>query len=135
VFSAEAILALRRLGLEEGQVQDLAKGKPIAFNLAGAAEGTICVACLPTDDRLQIGIYTIKNVGGGLPDFMTFDARSRSAAIALGVKEVETMGIEVTHLEMRAVLERGGFTPTTFDVPDELGGGTFDALSRVDRIE
>ena len=80
-------------------------------------------------------IYTIMNVGGGLADFMSFDSQARATAKALGVKEVELLGIEVNNPKLRAVLQRGGFTPTTLEVPDELGGGTFEALSRVELVE
>ena len=65
---------------------------------------------------------------------MTFEAQAQAAGKALGAKELEILGIEITNPKLQAVLERGGFTPTTMPVPDELGGGTFDAISRVEPL-
>jgi hypothetical protein len=105
-LTEEARTALRRLGLEETQLW-----------------------------ALRVGIYTIRNVGGGLRDFLTFESRAQAAAAAVGAKELELMGVEITHAKLRAVLERGGFVPTTMPVPEELGGGTFnDVISRVEPV-
>jgi hypothetical protein len=65
---------------------------------------------------------------------MTFEAKARAAAKAIGAKELQLMGIEVTNDRLRVVLERGGFVPATLPVPEELGGGTFEALSRVEIV-
>lgn len=131
----ELASALQRLGLHEAQTESLIQGESVAFALAGAAEGTIGVARLLAGPRLQVGIYTLTNVGRGLGDFLTFEARARAAANALGAGELELMGIEVTNARLRAVLERGGFTPATMPVPEELGGGTFAVLSRVELLK
>lgn len=119
----------------ESHLQSLAAGRPVAFTLSGAAEGTVTVAQLTAEGRLRVGIYTIKNVGGGLVDFMTFEARAQAAARAVGAKELELLGIEVTNPKLQAVLERGGFTPTTMPVPEEFGGGIFNAISRVEPLK
>jgi hypothetical protein len=134
-LSDEAKAALGRLGVGEAQLPGLAVGKPVAFVLAGAAEGTIAVAQVTAEGRLRVGIYTIKNVGGGLGDFMVFQAKAQAAARALGAKELELLGIEVTNPRLRAVLERGGFGPTTMPVPEELGGGTLNAVSRIEPVK
>lgn len=133
-MSDEVRVALGRIGMGEWQVEGLAAGKSVAFTLSGAAEGTVAVAQLTAWGRLRIGIYTMKNVGGGLLDFMTFEAAVQAAARALNAKELELLGIEVTNPKLQAVLERGGFTPTTLPVPDELGGGTFNAISRIEPL-
>jgi hypothetical protein len=51
------------------------------------------------------------------------------------LREIELMGIEMTNSGLEAALVRGGFTPTTMPVPEELGGGTFNAISRVEPME
>ncbi len=45
------------------------------------------------------------------------------------------MGLELTNSGLEATLLLGGFTPTTMPVPEELGGGTFNAVSRVEPME
>lgn len=65
---------------------------------------------------------------------MTFETGAQAAGRALGARELEILGIEITNPQLRAALERGGFTPTKMPVPDELGGGTFDAISRVEPL-
>jgi len=137
-FSAEARLALGRLGMGQSHLRRFAAGESVAFMLSGAAPGTITVAQLTAEGRLRVGIYTIKNEGdglGGLGDFMTFEARAQDAAKALGVKELELLGIEITNPKLQATLERGGFNPTTIAVPEELGGGSFNAISRVEPVD
>lgn len=134
MFSAQACATLQNLGLEDAQIQGFATGSSVAFNLAGTVDGTVAVARLLPTGRLQVGIYTIRNVGGGLADFATFEARALAAARALGASEIEFMGIEVANSQLRAVLERGGFTPTTLPAPEELGGGTLDAISRIEPV-
>ncbi len=136
VLSEEARIALGLLGIGEGQLQSLAEGKPIAFNLSGAAESTVTVAQFTPEGKLRVGIYTIKNEGGGLNDFLAFESRAQAAARAIGATELELMGVEITNLKLRAALERGGFTKTTLPVPEELGGGTFtDVISRVEPVK
>jgi hypothetical protein len=134
-WTAEAKIALGRLGMGESHLLDLAVGEPVAFILSGAAEGTIAVAQFTAEGRLRVGIYTIKNVGGGLDDFMMFEARAQAAASALGAKELELIAIEITNPQLRSVLERGGFAPTTMPVPVELGGGIFNAISRIEPVQ
>jgi hypothetical protein len=119
----------------ESQLLDFAAGKAVSFFLPGVAEGTITVAQLTAEGGLRVGIYTINNVGGGLVDFMVFEARAHAAAKALGAKELELLGIEITNPKVQAALERGGFAPTTIPVPEELGGGTFNAISRIEPVK
>jgi hypothetical protein len=136
VFSGEARIALERLGIGEAQLRSLSEGSPVAFNLSGASESTVTVAQFTPEGRLRVGIYTIKNEGGGLGDFLTFELRAQVAAKAIGATELELMGIEGTNPKLRAVLELGGFTKTTMPVPEELGGGTFtDVISRVESVQ
>jgi hypothetical protein len=45
------------------------------------------------------------------------------------------MGEEINNPQLRAVLERGGFNPTTLPAPEELGGGTLNAISRVEPVK
>lgn len=71
----------------------------------------------------------------GSVDFMTFEARAQAAARAIGATEVELMGLEMTNDKLRVALEQGGFHATTLPVPEELGGGTFQALSRVEPVK
>ena len=53
----EAQAALGRLGMGELQLQALAAGKSVAFQLSDAAEGTVAVAQLTAEGRLRVGIY------------------------------------------------------------------------------
>jgi len=130
-LTEEARAGFQRLGFTGAQLRALVEGRPTAFILAGAAEGTTCIAHLLPNGRLRIGIYTMRNVGGGLLDFLTFETAAQVAAREIGATEVELLGVEITNDRLRASLERGGFTPTTIPVPEELGGGTADAISRV----
>ena len=108
----------------------------MAFTLPGAADGTVGVAQLTPLGRLRVGLYTIKNEGGGLADFMTFEAKAQAAARALGAKELEILGIAINNPKLRSVLEGGGFTKTTLEVPEELGGGTTnDVISRIEPVK
>ena len=53
----------------------------------------------------------------------------------MGATEVEILGLEITNEKLADVLRRGGFSETTMPAPDEIGGGTFDGLSRVQRVD
>jgi hypothetical protein len=64
-FSEEGRTALERLGIGEAQLQALSEGKPVAFNLLGAAESTVTIAQFTSEGRLRVGIYTIKHEGAG----------------------------------------------------------------------
>ena len=75
-YSKEAKAALGRLGMGDDHLPDLAKGNPVAFGVSGAAAGTIAVAQLTPQGRLRVGIYIIKNVGGGLADLLTFESNA-----------------------------------------------------------
>jgi hypothetical protein len=137
-FSAEARLALGRLGMGESQLRSFAAGEPVAFNLPGATPGIITVAQLTAERRLRVGICTIKKEGdvlGAVAAFMAFEARAQDAAKALGVKELELLGIALNNPKLQAALERGGFTPTTIAAPEELGGGIVNAISRVEPVD
>ncbi len=72
---------------------------------------------------------------GAVAAFMTFEARAQDAAKALGVKELELLGIALNNPKLQAALERGGFTPTTIAAPEELGGGIVNAISRVEPVD
>jgi hypothetical protein len=63
-----------------------------------------------------------------------FDRKAPTAARALGAREIEIMGIEVANPWLRDILIRGGFAPTTGSVSEELGGGIFNAISRVEPV-
>ena len=135
-MSGEARAALFRLGVGEHQLKAVAASKPVAFYLSDAAEGTTAVLLLTAEGRLRVGIYTVQNKeGSGLQDFLIFDIRARAVAKAMAVREIELMGIEMTNSRLEAALVLGGFTPTTMPVPEELGGGTFNAISRVEPME
>lgn len=130
-----AQIAFHRLGLTLEDLQSLIDGKSVAFTFPNAAEGITGIARILSSNRLQIGIYIINNPGGGLIDFLAFDARARAAARAIGAAELELIGVEITNPGLRAVLERSGFMPTVVDVPEELGGGTANALARIDPVD
>src|SRR5262249_43518191 len=131
-LSDDARVALHRLGVAESQLEDFVEHKSVAFDLPGGTPGIVTLAQLTPEGRLRVGIYTIKNTDGALGDFMAFQARAEAAARALGAKELEVLGIELTNPKLEAVLKRGGFTPTTMPAPEDLGGGTFNAISRID---
>lgn len=134
-LTEEARTALVQLGVVPLQFESIVQGKPIAFLLASAAEGTTVILELSAEERLRIGIFTIKNELDGLRDILLFDIRAQCVARALGVKEIEIMGIEINNPQLEAALIHGGYTRTTGLVPEELGGGTFEALSRVEPVQ
>jgi hypothetical protein len=134
-LTEEARVAFLKLGLSENQLPDLMAAKPVAFYLSGASKGLVAVVQI-AGRRLRSGIYTIDNKGGGLRDFATFETNSRVAAFSLKMLELELMGIDVYNPLLRAALVNGGFTPTTLEVPEDLGSGFFtDVISRVEELE
>jgi hypothetical protein len=85
----DARTALQRLGLAEKDIQALGEGKPVGFALSGAPDGTISIAHFPSPDRLQVGIYTIENMGGGLSDnFKKYELMRDSGSTAEQVYQV-----------------------------------------------
>ena len=81
---------------------------------------------------LRSGIISIKNLSGtGLQDFIRFRAQSLSVAKAFGASEAQIFGGAFINQELEASLLRVGFRPSTGVVPDALGGGTMEILSRV----
>jgi hypothetical protein len=134
MLTSQAKTALRRFGLSRSQFPDFEAGKPVAFYLRKADPGTIVVIQMKQEARLRAGVYTIRDPGGGLADFLIFEANARRSARALGAEELEILAIEVTNKTLKAVLEGGGFLPTTMEAPEALGDGTFDAISRIEPV-
>lgn len=98
------------------------------------ASAKLCL--LNADRKYAYGseLYIIKNEEDGLADILRFDTRAQDAAEAMGAREIEVLALEITNSQLHDVLLRGGFSYATMPAPEELGGGTFEGLSRIQPV-
>lgn len=79
-----------------------------------------------------MGILHIENVGGrATRRFGMFRTRARELARAVGANELELFGGAIQNPKIGKMLTRQRFVPGTFTLPDALGSGQIDILSRV----
>ncbi len=121
--------ALRNFGLDRAARREFFSGRPATF-LSTTAGSPIGVLQLQ-GSRLSAGIFQINAPGMGLRAFTQFRSASTQLARTLGATELELGGIAVTNPNVTATLLRMGFTARTATVPESLGGGTVEVITRV----
>jgi hypothetical protein len=144
-FTEEARAALFKLGLSEGQLEQLANGERVWFEPAGTPKGTTAVAQFK-NGRFTAGILTIDTTlakagpeyaGKGMNLMFKFQGDVRSLATLLGAQEAEVQGIQVIEKtgNLAKALEWFGYTEVEIDAPPELGGGKMKVWSRMFKVE
>lgn len=124
------VRSLRNLGLNRTQRRDFYRGDLVVFEFPTPSSPAIAaVQILGT--RLRSGIISIRDVGGGVADFGRFRRQSLDAAKAFRLTELELFGGAIINPRLEAMLLRHGFCRLTAPIPDALGGGTMEILSRV----
>jgi hypothetical protein len=121
---------LRDLGLDRAQRRKFFLGEAVVYILRSGGGSGIGMVQL-VQERLRSGIISISNVGGGLGDLRRYRDRSIALANAVQAREIELFGAAVVNPRLEALLLRQGFRPAIENVPDILGGGTVEILSRV----
>lgn len=124
------VRALRDLGLNQAQRSAFFRAESVVFHFPTREEPAIAVAHL-AGSRLRCGIISIRDVGGGVRDLGQFRDRCQAVARSFGASELELFGAAVINQRLQALLVRQGFARLTELVPEELGGGTMEVLSRV----
>ncbi|MCK9386194.1 MAG: hypothetical protein M0Q15_16410 [Nevskia sp.] len=77
-------------------------------------------------------LFSINNTAGGAPAaFRQFINGSNELGRSLGLKSLELQGGSVINRDLANALSSRGFTPKLVPVPDALGGGTQEVLSKV----
>jgi hypothetical protein len=132
VFSAARIL--RQMGLERMHRRAFFQGDAVAYNLATSQGSGIGVVQLQ-QQRVRSGIIAITSIGAGVGELRRFRDRSQALARAIGVPEVELFGAAIINIRLEALLLRQGFAHQIDRVPDVLGGGEMEVLSKVYALE
>lgn len=122
--------ALRTLGLDRDQRRVFLSGAMSLYYFSTQSEPAIAIVQL-VGSRLRSGIIDIRDVGGGVNDLVRFRTASQQVARAFGAAELELFGGAIINPRLEALLLRQGFCNATAPVPDELGGGTIDVVTRV----
>jgi hypothetical protein len=84
--------------------------------------------------RLRSGIITLREKGGGFGVLAKFRAKSRSMARVFSADELELFGGAVINHRLESILLRHGFTRLTEHIPEALGGGKMEILTKVFRM-
>jgi hypothetical protein len=122
--------ALRELGLDAPQRRAFLRGEVVLYYSPTRAEPAVAVAQL-VGIRLRSGMIAIRDVGGGLGVLARFRTRSHAVARACGASEVELFGAAFINQRLEALLLRQGFARATEPVPEELGGGTMEIVTKL----
>jgi hypothetical protein len=109
-------------------VRQFFEGQPVVFN-AKTHASPIAVLRL-SDTTLEAAIFQIDAVGEGAEAFSAFRGAARSLARKLDVTHLELGGIAIYNKDVVEALTRHGFTQKTVAVPEALGGGTTEAVTR-----
>jgi hypothetical protein len=122
--------ALADVGIPAGRVAAFLRGETVVVTGAGADPVGIAVL-QRVGTRLRCGIVSIRDPGHGHVTMLRFRGRCHALAARLGAVELELFGVAVINPKLEQVLLRRGFERRTGDIPDELGGGQAEILTRV----
>ncbi len=124
------VQALHDLGLSRAQRRTFFQGLVTVYYFPSGSEPAIAVIHL-AGDKVRSGIIDIHDVGGGLGDLARFRKRSLAVARAFGAARLELFGGAFINPRLEALLLRQGYAQATEAVPEELGGGTIEIVTRV----
>jgi hypothetical protein len=82
--------------------------------------------------QLTSQLFSINNTAGGAPAaFRKYLRNSTDLAKSLGATKIEIQGGSLINPDLAKALTDRGFTPKTVPVPEALGGGTQEVLSKI----
>ena len=129
--SPDAVIqSLVLLGLDPLQVEAFLRGDAVVYQLPTGSDPGIGMV-QRAGNRLRSGIIEINDVGGGLKDFLLFRDRSEMIARALAADEMELFGGAVINRRLENLLIRRGFQRSEDAIPEVLGGGTMEILTKI----
>ncbi len=130
------VRSLRDLGVDRAARRAFFAGRAVLFSLPTTGGEPILGAVQYGSGRLRCGIISIRALSGeGASAFARFRQQSLAVARAFGASELELFGGAIVNPRIEAMLLRQGFIRATEIVPDELGGGTMEILTRVFSVE
>jgi hypothetical protein len=124
------VRVLRDFGLVRSERKAFFRVEAVVFSFSTGAAPAIAIIQL-LGNRLCSGIISIHDIGGGLRDFVRFRDQAHRVARAFHADEVELFGAAVINERLEALLLRQGFSRAIVTVPEALGGGSMEILSRV----
>jgi hypothetical protein len=123
------IRSLSALGLTKSQRRTFFEKKATVYEFAISRHSAIAVVQL-SGNRLRSGIISVSEFGKGFASLVRFRNSSMAVCQALAVTELELFGAAIINRRLRAMLLRQGFVETVDQVPEELGGGEMEILSK-----
>ena len=104
----------------------------MAFTLVTDGDEPILGVIQLASPRLRCGIISVRDAsGGGARQLLHFRNPTLALARVLNATELELFGGAVINRQLEALLRRQGFVLAVDTIPDELGGGTMEILTRV----
>src|SRR5436190_6203193 len=111
--SGESLLAqvrsLRVLGLDRTQRRTFLQGEATVYFFPTRSEPAIALIHL-VGNRVRNGIISIKDIGGGVGDFLRFRTHSFAVAKTTGAVSLELFGGAFINPSLEALLIRHGFS-------------------------
>ncbi len=120
--------ALAQVGMPAGLVAAFLRGEAVV--VTGMDPVEIAILQL-TGTRLRDGVVSVRDPGRGHVAMLPFRSRCQTLASRFGAVELELFGVAVINAKLEQMLLRRGFERRTDDIPDELGGGQAEILTRV----
>lgn len=123
-------VALADLGIPEARAAAFLQERPVVVALRNGGQGGIAII-QKVGLRLRCGVVAINDPGRGIKTLAQFRGRCQLLATRFGLAELELFGAAVINPKLAGVLLRQGFERQTDAIPDELGGGQVEILTRV----
>ena len=130
-LSAKQISILDRLGVQPADHADFLAGEVTAFQYPTAGGPDVYGFLQYESGALTSQLFSIVNtVGGAGAAFRTFMSSSNDLAASFGLSSYEMQGGSVLNVDLGKALVNRGFQPKVISVPDDLGGGIQQVLSK-----
>jgi hypothetical protein len=124
------VRALRALGIDRKRRRAFVQGEVVVFDLQTEGEPGIAVIQV-VGKRIRSGIISIVDVGGGVSDLTRFRGQALDVARAFAANELEIYGGAIINQRLEALLLRQGFSRAIEAIPEMLGGGMMEIVSKV----
>jgi hypothetical protein len=124
--------ALTKLGVSQEDQLPFMNGQIVGFQYPTVGGDDVYGFLQYQSGSLTSQLFSINNTAGGAANaFRQFVGGSNGLAASLGLDSVELQGGSVINPELANALLSRGFVPKVVPVPDALGGGAQEVLSKV----
>jgi hypothetical protein len=126
--------ALQDLGLDREQQKAFLQGKAVIYTFPRKT-GPAIAFIQKVGSRLRSGLISLSEEGGGFEALARFRGKSRALAMTFAADQLELFGGAVINQRLEDILIRHGFTRETEPVPEALGGGTMEILTKIFQVK